>query len=149
MAEVKEQAHKPTPYDFFKSTSHELVTQDSAFQLIKPGKSLDEILCKTVFYDSEDVNRVAQCIGKLNECELGESSEPPYDSAMDTVKIILLARASIKGRSRAEFMQGLSRLFAPQYYQLLETGKISSDVHVKKQGGIFKGKEQKPTEEQV
>ena len=130
-------------YDFFRSTAHELVSQDAAFQLIKPGESIKEILSKTTFPDNDYLNRVVQCIAKLEESELGESAEPPYDSGMNLIKHICIGLNSIHGRARGEFMQGLGRLFAPSYFELMETGKMSTKEEVKRKEGFFKKKDQK------
>ena len=131
-----------TPYDFFRSTAHELVTHDASYQLIQPGETIREILAKTVFFDLDDLNRVAQCIAKLEESGLGEDAEPPYDSGINMVKNILLGRVSIYGRSRGEFMQALGRLFAPSYFDLMQNGKIKGDGKAKLLGRLKKHKDE-------
>lgn len=143
VVENKDATSPSSAYDFFRSTAHELVSQDAAFQLIKPGESIKEILNKTTFPDNDYLNRVVQCIAKLEESELGEKAEPPYDSGMNLVKNICIGLNSIHGRARGEFMQGLGRLFAPSYFELMETGKVSTKEEVKRKQGFFKKKEQK------
>lgn len=147
MVENRDAAPPSSPYDFFRSTAHELVSQDAAFQLIKPGESIKEILSKTTFPDNDYLNRVVQCVAKLEESELGENAEPPYDSGINLIKNICIGLNSIHGRARGEFMQGLGRLFAPSYFELLETGKMSTKEEVKRKQGFFKKKEQRDEEE--
>jgi len=144
-----EKEYHATPYDFFKSTSHEVITHDASYQLLQPGESVREILSKTNLPDQDFLNRVAQCIAKLEECGLGEDAKPPYNSAINMVKNVLIGLNSLEGNSRAEFIQALGRLFAPGFYELKKTGKISAEgAKPKKHLGILKSREEKQEEQQ-
>ena len=148
MDKTKPEEKTSSPYDFFRSTAHEIVSQDAAFQLLRPGESLSDILAKTAIPDQDYFNRVVQCVAKLEDSELGEDAEPPYDAGINLVKNLLNGLNSLHARSRAEFIQGLSRVFAPGYFELLQTGKMTASLKSKKHAGIFKGKEEKDEESQ-
>ncbi len=137
--------YKYSPYDFFKNTAHEIITQDAAFQLIKPGTSFREILAKTNIQDRDFLNRVVQFKEKLEEYGLGENAWPPWNQSMEMLKDLLVGLTSIEGFGRAEFSMALSRLIAPALWELKKTGKISGSKSAK-QLGVLKAREQKESE---
>lgn len=135
------------PYSFFQNTAHELITHDASYQLLQSPSTLSEIWGKTNLPDRDFLLRVAQTVAKLEECDLGEGSEAPYDAPMNFVKNVLNGLISIEGFSRSEFIQALGRLFAPSVWELKKTGKISGGGKAGKQKyNVLKSREDKQEE---
>lgn len=145
VAEQKGEWHK-NPYDFFKSTEHELINRDASFHLLQPGKTLQEIMAKAVYPDMEYAVRCAQCIAKLNECEIGEGAPPEYASGLQLVGNLLNMLPAIDGFNRQEFIMGLGRLLAPSLWETKKTGKPSSSKETKKRFNILKSRKDEQEE---
>lgn len=137
---------KPDYGKLFRETSHEIITQDASFQLLKPGKNIRENLSKTRFPDYDYMIRFNQLLHKANEYDIGDEAQGKHKDQLNAAEFcdnLLISLTSIKGFSRLEFNMSLSRLFAPSIVELPETGKISGDGKAHKQLGVFKARDQK------
>ena len=147
IAPAKVQQPAGDPYKFFEATRHDLIVQDASFQLLKPGETFDEILAKTAIPDQDFLMRICQAKMKLERYGCGEkAADPKLRSGVNFLKGILIGLNSVNARSRGEFIQGLSRVFAPTYFELMKTGKITSEGKAKKHLGILKSREDKQQE---
>jgi hypothetical protein len=147
--DAQSEGYDPTdPYNFFKATSHELTAHDASFQLLQGSDELVAILAKTNIPSLDFLIRVAQAVAKLEECDLGERADPPYNAPMKFIKNVLNGLPSIEGFARSEFIQALGRLFAPSVWELKKTGKISGGGKAgKAKYNVLKSHEDKPHEE--